>query len=93
MQRTVATAVWQGEALSGVVNHRISKAIVSRAKATNSAIALEDLTGIRKRVNQQPRSKAERRKANSWAFYQLRQFLEYKALRAGVALIDRKSVV
>ncbi|MGY2802940.1 RNA-guided endonuclease InsQ/TnpB family protein [Thermostichus sp. MS-CIW-25] len=69
------------------VNHRISKAIVSRAKATNSAIALEDLTGIRKRVNQQPRSKTERRRANSWAFYQLRQFLEYKALRGGVALI------
>ncbi|MFS8799598.1 RNA-guided endonuclease TnpB family protein, partial [Synechococcus sp. R60.3] len=69
------------------VNHRISKAIVSRAKATNSALALEDLTGIRERVNQQPRSKAERRRANSWAFYQLRQFLEYKALRAGVALI------
>ncbi|MGY4612662.1 RNA-guided endonuclease InsQ/TnpB family protein [Thermostichus sp. OS-CIW-38] len=69
------------------VNHRISKAIVSRAKATNSAIALEDLTGIRERVNQQPRSKTERRRANNWAFYQLRQFLEYKALRAGVALI------
>ncbi|MGY2765570.1 zinc ribbon domain-containing protein, partial [Thermostichus sp. MS-CIW-26] len=59
----------------------------SRAKVTNSAIALEDLTGIRERINQQPRSKAERRRANSWAFYQLRQFLEYKTLRAGVALI------
>jgi IS605 OrfB family transposase len=69
------------------VNHRISKAIVSRAKATNSAIALEDLTGIRERVNQQPRSKTERRRANSWAFYQLRQFLEYKARVAGVSLI------
>jgi putative transposase len=69
------------------VNHRISKAIVSRAKATNSAIALEDLTGIRKRVNQQPRSKTERRRANSWAFYQLRQFLEYKARAAGVSLV------
>jgi IS605 OrfB family transposase len=69
------------------INHRISKAIVSRAKATNSAIALEDLTGIRERVNQQPRSKAERRRANSWAFYQLRQFLEYKARAAGVSLI------
>ncbi|MGY2793458.1 putative transposase [Thermostichus sp. MS-CIW-36] len=69
------------------VNHRISKAIVSRAKTTNSAIALEDLTGIRERVNQQPRSKAERRRANSWAFYQLRQFLEYKARAAGVSLI------
>jgi putative transposase len=69
------------------VNHRISKAIVSRAKATNSAIALEDLTGIRERVNQQPRSKTERRRANSWAFYQLRQFLEYKARVAGVSLV------
>jgi IS605 OrfB family transposase len=69
------------------VNHRISKAIVSRAKATNSALALEDLTGIRERVNQQPRSKAERRRASSWAFYQLRQFLEYKARAAGVSLI------
>jgi len=69
------------------VNHRISKAIVSRAKTTNSAIALEDLTGIRERVNQQPRSKAERRRANSWAFYQLRQFLEYKARVAGVSLV------
>jgi putative transposase len=69
------------------VNHRISKAIVSRAKATNSAIALEDLTGIRERVNQQPRNKAERRRTNSWAFYQLRQFLEYKARAAGVSLI------
>jgi putative transposase len=66
------------------VNHRISKAIVSRAKATNSAIALEDLTGIRERTHQQPRNKTERRRSNSWAFYQLRQFLEYKAIRAGV---------
>jgi len=69
------------------VNHRISKAIVSRAKTTNSAIALEDLTGIRERVNQHPRSKTERRRTNSWAFYQLRQFLEYKARVAGVSLV------
>ena len=69
------------------VNHRISKTIVSRAKATNSAIALEDLTGIRGRVNQQPRGKTERRRANSWTFYQLRQFLEYKARVAGVSLV------
>ncbi|MFS8968025.1 RNA-guided endonuclease InsQ/TnpB family protein [Synechococcus sp. H55.4] len=69
------------------VNHRISKSIVSRAQATRSFIALEDLTGIRERVNQQPRSKRERRRANSWAFYQLRQFVHYKAARAGIQVV------
>ncbi len=69
------------------VNHCISKAMVSRAKATDSAIALEDLTGIRGRTNHQPRSKTERRRSNSWAFYQLRRFLEYKANKAGVKVM------
>jgi IS605 OrfB family transposase len=66
------------------VNHRISTRIVERAKSLSACIAIEDLTGIRERTNQQPRNKTERRRSNSWAFYQLRQFLEYKAIRAGV---------
>lgn len=69
------------------LNHRISKAIVRQAKALNATIAVEDLTGIRERTNQQPRSKTERRRSNSWAFYQLRMFLFYKAIQAGVKLI------
>jgi IS605 OrfB family transposase len=69
------------------VNHCISKTIVARAKATGSVIALEDLTGIRERTNQVPRSKTERRRANSWAFYQLRSFISYKALQAGVGIV------
>ncbi len=69
------------------VNHCISKSIVARALATHRFIALEDLTGIRERVNRQPRSKTERRRANSWAFYQLRQFVHYKAMRAGVKVV------
>jgi len=69
------------------VNHGISKTIVSRAKASNSTIALEDLTGIRERTNQQPRSKTERRRSNSWAFYQLRTFISYKALKEGVRVV------
>lgn len=68
-------------------NHTISAAIVRRAVETNSAVAIEDLTGIRDRTNKQPRNKTERRRSNSWAFYQLRQFLEYKCLKAGVQLI------
>jgi len=69
------------------VNHRISKTIVAKAMAVNSAIALEDLTGIRERVNPQPCSKPERRRSNSWAFYQLRSFISYKALKAGIKVV------
>ncbi|XFA72310.1 transposase [Thermosynechococcaceae cyanobacterium Okahandja] len=66
------------------VNHNVSQRIVETAKSLSASIAIEDLTGIRERTNQQPRSKTERRRSNSWAFYQLRLFVEYKALGAGV---------
>jgi putative transposase len=68
------------------LNHQISKAIVRRAKILNAAITVEDLTGIRERINELPRNKKERRHSNSWAFYQLRLFLTYKAIQAGVKL-------
>jgi putative transposase len=68
-------------------NHVISKTIIKQALASNAIVAIEDLTGIRDRTNQMPRSKTERRRSNSWAFYQLRQFLEYKGLGAGVQVI------
>jgi putative transposase len=68
-------------------NHVISKTIIKQAKASNAIVAIEDLTGIRDRTNQMPRSKTERRRSNSWAFYQLRQFLEYKGLGARIEVI------
>jgi len=64
------------------VNHCISKQIVSDAKDTQRGIAMEDLGGIRERVNTV--KKAQRRELSSWAFYQLRQFVTYKAILAGV---------
>lgn len=69
------------------VNHNISKQIVVSAKNKGQSIALEDLTGIRDRTNSQLRSKTERRRSNSWAFYQLRQYITYKALGAGVSVV------
>jgi IS605 OrfB family transposase len=69
------------------VNHTISHRIVTRAKNKKQVIALEDLTGIRERTNQQPRSKKERRLSNSWAFFQLRQFLVYKAIKYSVKIL------
>jgi putative transposase len=69
------------------VNHTISYRLIQQAQQTNQAIALEDLTGIRERTNGLPRSKTERRRSNNWAFFQLRTFLEYKAIKFGVKLV------
>ncbi|MBW4488543.1 MAG: transposase [Trichocoleus desertorum ATA4-8-CV12] len=69
------------------LNHSISASIIREAKQLNATIAIENLTGIRDRTNQQPRSKTERRRSNSWAFYQLRQFLEYKGIKEGVEVV------
>jgi IS605 OrfB family transposase len=69
------------------LNHNISKLIILSALSCNSIVAIEDLTGIRERTNQQPRTKTERRRSNSWSFFQLRQFLEYKGIRSGVEVV------
>ena len=67
------------------VHHQISKRIVERAKGTGRGIAMEDLTGIREQATVR---KSQRRSHHSWAFYQLRQFVTYKALLAGVKLFS-----
>lgn len=66
------------------VNHRISKAIVQSAKSTSSAIAVEDLTGIRERTTV---GRAQRSRHAKWTFYEQRKFVEYKALREGVPMV------
>ncbi len=65
-------------------NHRISKQVVAKAKATNSAIALENLKGIRDRVTVR---KPQRNRHAVWSFNQLRSFLEYKAKLVGVSIV------
>lgn len=65
-------------------NHVISKAIVQKAKDTQRAIALEDLSGIRERVTVR---KSQRHRLNNWAFYDLRMKITYKAQLHGVTVI------
>ncbi len=62
-------------------NHCISKRLVQKAKDTQRAIALEDLTHIRTRTTVR---KSERARHSNWAFAQMRQFISYKARLAGV---------
>lgn len=66
------------------VNHQIANAIVAKAKHLGWAIAMEALEGIRRRTGL---GKAHRKRLGSWAFCQLRTFVEYKARRAGVLIL------
>lgn len=67
-------------------NHCISKQLVEKAKTIGSAIALEDLSGVRKRVEYRFR-KTHRAKVSGWSFFELRQNIEYKSRLNGVTVI------
>lgn len=66
-------------------NHCISKQIVDKAKTIGSAIALEDLSGIRKRIEKRF-GKNQRAKVSGWSFFELRQNIEYKSKLNGVTV-------
>ena len=63
------------------INHKISKTLVRKAVVSRKALALEDLTGIRERTTVRRENRYER---HSWAFYQLRMYIAYKAAWASV---------
>lgn len=68
-------------------NHKLSKTLVQRY-GTNTLFVLEDLTGVSfEDKNLRYRTKDGRQQLRSWAFYQLEQFLGYKARLAGSAVV------
>jgi putative transposase len=67
------------------INHQISKQLVVKAKDNSQGIAVEDLKGIRQRSNQF--RKPQRVQIAGWSFFQLRQFIEYKARMEGVEVV------
>lgn len=68
-----------------IINHTISKRIVSEAKDKGAGLAIENLSYIRTTAKR--RNKAFRGKLNRWNFGQLRAFLTYKCALSGVQLI------
>lgn len=66
------------------LNHKISRKIVDMAKVQHAALVFEDLKGIHKtRKNHHPFNYA----LHSWSYYQLQQFVEYKAKLLGIPVI------
>jgi IS605 OrfB family transposase len=65
-------------------NHRISKRLVQKAQDTARAIALEELGGLRERVTVR---RPQRARHANWSYAQLRQYIAYKAERAGVPVV------
>ncbi len=63
------------------LNHKISNKIVNEAKEKKSGIVFEDLKDIRKTAKT---NRKNRYALNSWSFYQLKTFIEYKAKLHGV---------
>jgi len=63
-------------------NHCISKEIVYKAKALDFGIALEALHKIKT-----PVSKTQTERHQKWSFYQLRNFIEYKAKIDGIKVV------
>ncbi|HMB05557.1 MAG TPA: transposase [Isosphaeraceae bacterium] len=63
-------------------SHRIGNELVNKAKTLGVGIALEELAGITGDMSRFRHDQRSRMKG--WAFYQLWQFIGYKARRAGI---------
>lgn len=63
-------------------DHKISRQIINFAQDNNvSVIRLEQLSGIRQTART---SRKNEKNLHSWSFYRLAQYIEYKAVQAGI---------
>ncbi len=69
------------------INHCLSKEVVALAKRCGAGIHLEDLSGIRSRSRQRRTTKTDAgQNRDFWPFFQLEQFIIYKAQLARVVV-------
>ncbi len=68
-----------------IANHTIAKRIVEKARIESKGIALESLKGIRE--HNLKKGRVFRSRVGRWSFFQLRNFLEYKARLAGIPVV------
>src|SRR4030095_1158572 len=69
------------------INRCLSKDAVALAQRCHAGIRLEDLLGVRQRSRQRQATKTDAgHNRDYWPFFQLEQFITYKAHLAGVAV-------
>jgi putative transposase len=66
------------------LDHKMSRTIVNYALKHKLKIVMEDLKGIRTGAKKGKGSKNVNRFVNSWSFYRLQTFIEYKAKECGI---------
>lgn len=68
--------------------HRVSKAIVEKAKENKFGIVMENLKGIRKLYRKGSwQGRRFRSRLNSWSFYELQRQVKYKAKWEGIPVV------
>ncbi len=68
----------KGQRVMSDLNHQLSHRILEIATEQSANVSIEDLKGIRQTARC---NKSFRYFLNSWPFYQLRTFIEYKAIQ------------
>ena len=66
------------------LDHKISRAVVNYALKNKLKIVVENLKGIRNGFKKRKGSKGGNRVVNSWSFYRLQSFIEYKSKELGI---------
>lgn len=69
------------------IDHKISRKIVNYALKHKLKIIVENLKNIRTNARKGKGSKTANRFVNSWSFYRLQQFIEYKSKELGIPFI------
>ncbi len=72
------------------LDHKISDRIVNYALRHKLRVVVEDLKGIRSTCRKGNGSRVANRFVNSWSFYRLQQFIEYKAKERGIVFLKVK---
>ena len=66
------------------LDHKISRKVVNYALQNKLKIVVENLKGIRNGSKKGNGSKGKNRVVNSWSFYRLQSFIEYKSKEHGI---------